>query len=71
MDRDENVSVLCHLEADLSHIPENQLHRQKGADGKLYYVVSCVIEAVYLSASTQYTLLYNNQRYSTVTAEYV
>jgi hypothetical protein len=24
-----------------------------------------------LSASTQYTLLYNNQRYNSVTAEYV
>ena len=69
--RDENVALLCHVEADVSHIPESQLHRRTGSDGKPYYELSCKIEAVYLSASTQYTLLYNNQRYHSVTAEYV
>jgi hypothetical protein len=69
--RDDNVSLLCHVEADVSHIPENQLHRRKGEDGQSYYELNCKIEAVYLSASTQYTLLYNNSRYSSVTAEYV
>jgi len=69
--RDENVSMLCHVEADVSHIPENLLHRRKGNDGQWYYELNCKIEAVYLSASTQYTLLYNSQRYNSVTAEYV
>ncbi|KAL2130858.1 hypothetical protein VTI74DRAFT_5848 [Chaetomium olivicolor] len=69
--RDENVSMLCHVEADVSHIPENQFQRRKGNDGQWYYELNCKIEAVYLSASTQYTLLYNGQRYDSVTAEYV
>ncbi|KAJ4307292.1 hypothetical protein N0V88_000675 [Collariella sp. IMI 366227] len=69
--RDENVRLLCHVEADVGHIPENQFQRRQGSDGQWYYELSCKIEAVYLSASTQYTLLYNNQRYDSVTAEYV
>lgn len=69
--RDENVKVLSHVEADVSHIPENLLARRQGSDGQWYYELSCKIEAVYLSASTTYTLLYNNQRYNTVTCEYV
>lgn len=69
--RDDNVGLLCHVEADVSHIPENLLQRRKGNDGQWYYELNCKIEAVYLSASTQYTLLYNNQRYNSVTAEYV
>ncbi|KAK3386617.1 hypothetical protein B0H63DRAFT_520702 [Podospora didyma] len=69
--RDDNVNLLVHVEADVSHIPENQLGRRKGNDGELYYELNCKIEAVYLSASTQYTLLFNNQRYNSVTAEYV
>ncbi|KAK0705553.1 hypothetical protein B0H67DRAFT_386378 [Lasiosphaeris hirsuta] len=71
MTKDENVSLLCHVEADVSHIPENQLQRRKGTDGQQYYELNCKIEAVYLSASTQYTLLFNNSRYNSVTAEYV
>lgn len=69
--RDENVSRLCRVEADVSHIPEHLLTRRRGADGLMYYDLLCKIEAVYLSASTQYTLIFNNQRYNTVTAEYV
>ncbi|TEA12275.1 Heat shock 70 kDa protein 12A [Colletotrichum sidae] len=69
--RDENVSMLVHVEADVSHIPEHKLDRRQGADGQWYYELACKIEAKYLSASTTYTLLYNNQRYNTVTAEYV
>ncbi|EFQ31525.1 uncharacterized protein GLRG_06814 [Colletotrichum graminicola M1.001] len=69
--RDDNVSMLVHIEADVSHIPENMLARRRGLDGQWYYELNCKIEAVYLSASTAYTLIYNNQRYSTVTAEYV
>ncbi|KAK5997205.1 hypothetical protein PT974_02558 [Cladobotryum mycophilum] len=69
--RDDNVKVLAHVEADVGHIPEHLLNRRQGKDGQLYYELSCKIEAVYLSASTTYTLLYNNQRYDTVTCEYV
>ncbi|KAF7544953.1 hypothetical protein G7Z17_g9551 [Cylindrodendrum hubeiense] len=69
--RDDNVKILSNVEADVSHIPENLLARRQGSDGQWYYELSCKIEAVYLSASTTYTLLYNNQRYNTVTCEYV
>ncbi|KAM0285774.1 hypothetical protein ACHAQH_001235 [Verticillium albo-atrum] len=69
--RNDNTSLLCHVEADVSHIPETQLKRRQGSDGEAYYELDCKIEAKFLSASTQYTLIYNNQRYNTVTAEYV
>lgn len=62
--RDENVKVLSHVEADVSHIPENLLARRQGSDGQWYYELSCKIEAVYLSASTTYTLLYNSKLFS-------
>lgn len=59
--RDENVKILSNVEADVSHIPENLLARRQGSDGQWYYELSCKIEAVYLSASTTYTLLYNSR----------
>ncbi|KAM7206445.1 chaperone protein DnaK [Naviculisporaceae sp. PSN 640] len=71
MAKDEYVRLLCRVEADLSHIPENMLRRRKGYNGEWYYELCCKIEAVYQSASTQYTLIYNGQRYNSVTAEYV
>jgi hypothetical protein len=60
IDRNANVQVLAHVEADVSHIPEHLLNRRQGKDGQMYYELSCKIEAVYLSASTTYTLLYNS-----------
>ncbi|RNJ59235.1 hypothetical protein D7B24_002990 [Verticillium nonalfalfae] len=69
--RNDNTKLLCHVEADVSHIPESQLDRRQGNDGEAYYELECKIEARFHSASTEYTLLYNNQRYNTVTAEYV
>jgi hypothetical protein len=60
IDRNANVQVLAHVEADVSHIPEHLLNRRQGKDGQTYYDLSCKIEAVYLSASTTYTLLYNS-----------
>src|SRR6266699_1639121 len=33
--RDDNVSLLSHVEADISHIPENLLGRRKGVDGQV------------------------------------
>ncbi|KAH6966265.1 hypothetical protein EDB82DRAFT_515343 [Fusarium venenatum] len=61
--RDDNVKILSHVEADVSHIPEDQLSRRQGSDGQWYYELNCKIEAVYLSASTTYTLLYNGEFY--------
>ena len=46
MARDGNVSLLCTVEADVSHIPEHMLQRRKGTDGQLYYELNCKIEAV-------------------------
>ncbi|KAM7213914.1 chaperone protein DnaK [Rhypophila decipiens] len=70
MEKDNDVERLCRLNADLSHIPEHLLEKRQGADGRIYYKVRCQIESVYLSASTQYTLIYDGQRYDSVTAEY-
>lgn len=33
--RDDNVPLLCHVEADVSHIPEHLLQRRKGTDGQV------------------------------------
>lgn len=60
IDRNANVQILANVEADVSHIPEHMLNRRQGKDGQMYYELSCKIEAVYLSASTTYTLLYNS-----------
>jgi hypothetical protein len=47
------------------------MRRHKGADGIARYELPAIIEATFSSASTKYTLLYNGERYDTVTAEYV
>lgn len=59
------------LSADLSSIPERQLHRKRGADNELYYNVDFDIEMTCYSASTKFTLIYEGKEYHTVTAEYV
>lgn len=41
MARDENVAMLCHVEADVSHIPENLLQRRKGTDGQVSTYFPC------------------------------
>lgn len=69
--RDNNVRLLCRVEADLSHIPESELNRRRGQDGQWYYDLSCKIESLYHSASTSYTLIHKGQRYNSVMAEYV
>ncbi|ENH68697.1 Heat shock 70 kDa protein 12A [Fusarium oxysporum f. sp. cubense race 1] len=74
LSRNDNVKMLSTVEADVNHIPENQLRRRKGCDDQWYYELNCKIEAIYTSASTSYTLIYQNkfhQRFSTVTCEYV
>lgn len=61
LSRNDNVKILSIVEADVSHIPENQLCRRKGCDGQWYYELNCKIEAVYTSASTSYTLIYQSK----------
>ncbi|KAI0554889.1 hypothetical protein F4679DRAFT_595406 [Xylaria curta] len=69
--RSGNVRMMCRLTADLSPIPENELDKRLGADGRMHYEVEFDVEAIYHSASTQYTLLHKGKRYDTITAEYV
>ncbi|KAI1757504.1 hypothetical protein F4782DRAFT_525317 [Xylaria castorea] len=69
--RSGNVKMMTRLTADLSPIPENQLDKRLGADGRMHYEVEFDVEAIYHSASTQYTLLHKGKRYDTITAEYV
>lgn len=42
----DHVKTLCMAEADLSHIPDDQLTQRQGTDGVMYYVVDCQIEIV-------------------------
>ncbi|KAH6699218.1 hypothetical protein EV126DRAFT_477579 [Verticillium dahliae] len=71
VEHNDNTKLLCRVEADVSHIPEAQFNRRQGQDGQAYYELEYELEARVHSASTEYTLVCNNQRYNTVTAEYV
>ncbi|KAF3360981.1 hypothetical protein VDGD_07654 [Verticillium dahliae] len=71
VENNDNTKLLCRVEADVSHIPEAQFNRRQGQDGQAYYELGYELEARVHSASTEYTLVCNNQRYNTVTAEYV
>ncbi|KAI0010680.1 hypothetical protein F4779DRAFT_576471 [Xylariaceae sp. FL0662B] len=71
LSRSDNVQTLCRVTANLDHIPEDDLDKRQGVDGRLYYVYKFEIEAVYRSASTEYTLIHKGRRYDTVRAEYV
>jgi hypothetical protein len=46
MKQDDRVSMLCHLEADLGHIPASELIHHRGADGEDYLKIECCIEVV-------------------------
>ena len=61
LSRNDNVKMLSIVEADVNHIPENQLRRRKGCDDQWYYELNCKIEAIYTSASTSYTLIYQSK----------
>ncbi|CZR38902.1 uncharacterized protein FPRO_05906 [Fusarium proliferatum ET1] len=43
LSRNDNVGILSIVEADVNHIPENQLRRRKGCDGQWYYELNCKI----------------------------
>jgi hypothetical protein len=52
MARDDNVAMVCHVEADVGHIPENLLQRRKGTDGQVStYLVGRDVHAVCLGES--------------------
>ena len=59
------------MKTDLSAIPRHRLGREKGSDGKMYYVVRYEIEITYYSAFTKYELIYDGVNYGGLTAEYV
>ncbi len=44
--RNDKTNILCVLEADLSAIPDENLDRERGVDGNMYYVVPFQIESV-------------------------
>jgi hypothetical protein len=44
--RDDNVGLLCHVEADVGHIPEDLLQRRKGNDGQVSFGFHGRIEGV-------------------------
>jgi hypothetical protein len=68
--KNSNGRDLVTLKADLSHFSTSSMPTQFGADGKMYYSISGVIEATFYSASTEYALICKGQRCDTVTAEY-
>ncbi|KAI2627816.1 hypothetical protein GGR54DRAFT_628853 [Hypoxylon sp. NC1633] len=61
LSRNDNVHLLCRVTANLDHIPEHQLDRSLGADGQMYYEYEFEIEAIYRSASTEYTLIHKGK----------
>lgn len=69
--KDGEVKHLARLTADFSCIPVGDIDRKIGKDGKEYYVVYYDIEMTHFSAHTQYTLVYKQIKYDSVTAEYV
>ncbi|KAI1082486.1 hypothetical protein F5B20DRAFT_569141 [Whalleya microplaca] len=58
LSRNNDVQTLCHVTANLDHIPEEALDRRQGVDGRMYYELEFEIEAVYRSAATEYTLIH-------------
>ncbi|KAJ8128518.1 hypothetical protein O1611_g5119 [Lasiodiplodia mahajangana] len=66
-----NVRPFCYLNSGLSQIPDNQLERRRGVNGRMYYCLEFSIEWIYYSASTQYKLIYKGQRYDAVEVHYV
>ncbi|KAG6354698.1 hypothetical protein INS49_004716 [Diaporthe citri] len=67
----ETVRELCTVEADLSQIPESQMTKVQGIDGFMYFSTNGQIEIVYKSQTITFTLIYNGQRYNSVTADFL
>lgn len=69
--RNENVSVLTNLSADLTCIPAESIEETVGKDGQVYYQVGCHIETVFGSASTKYTLVHEGKYQSVTSVKYL
>jgi hypothetical protein len=69
--RKAGVVQLVKVNADLSRIPANHIPQKKGADGKMWYVVTYDIQVTYYSAYTSYELIHGGINYGFVASEYV
>ena len=58
LSRDSNVAPLRRVEADLSAVPERELKKRRGLDGRWYYDLRCWIEAV-RGEGARYAVVYN------------
>jgi hypothetical protein len=67
----KDVTKLAELTADLRTIPEDQIKREPGADGKEHYKMNFDVEMICYSAATSYILIYEGVKYNTVTTEWV
>jgi len=65
------VIFLVTVKADLSRIPERDLRKEMGSDGREYYVIHYEVEITYYSAYTKYELIYNDANYGLIATEYV
>lgn len=58
------------LRADFNHIPSSRLNKERGGDGLMYYKVYFEVEMVYRSASLNFALIHNGDRYETIKVEF-
>lgn len=58
------------LRADLRQIPENQLHKETGADGHVHYKINYEIEMARYSAKLKFALIYKDTKYHIVEAKF-
>ncbi|OCL09088.1 hypothetical protein AOQ84DRAFT_339451 [Glonium stellatum] len=68
---DEGVAQLVRLKVNVDDLPPDAFNIRIGKDGEMYYVIEYSVEVTYQSASTNYVLVYEGNRYGSVTAEYV
>ncbi|EKG14291.1 Heat shock protein Hsp70 [Macrophomina phaseolina MS6] len=68
--KDDQVSELVEVTADLNRIPEHEFNREFGSNNQEYYKLDFDIEMKCESATTEYRLVYRGKRYDVVRAEY-
>ncbi|KAI0412056.1 hypothetical protein F5X98DRAFT_382999 [Xylaria grammica] len=77
IERSGSVKHLCRLTADLSSIPDDDLDKRMGADGRMHYYIlfeveaTCIYYRFHSLSSVRYTNKHQGKRYDTVSAEYV
>ena len=69
--KDHSVKHLVTMRVDLSSIPAARYLTIMGADRRQYYKISYQIKATFFSAHTEYTLVFENEPYGKIQAEYV